>query len=87
MNSSIFNTVYDKQISILEDIACNLNIFMMTLGLVLNMLSISTFLQKKLLRRKFNWYLLVLTIFELIFCVTVFIDYVFSKVYIGNISS
>jgi hypothetical protein len=85
MNSSHVDTVYDIHIASLENIACNLNILIMTVGIVLNMGSIWAFLQKKLLCRKFNWYLLVLTIFELIFCITVLTDYMFSKFYIKPI--
>ena len=75
------NTVYDEQIGNLEDIACNLNIVLMFLGIIANFVSIWAFLHKKLLIRKFNWYLLVLSLFELIFCSVLFVDYTFSKLY------
>ena len=71
----IGNTIAIKKIS------WNLNIFLMSVGIISNVISLYAFLQKSLLKRKFNWYLLVLTAFELIFCSLLFVDYLFVKVY------
>ena len=82
-NTSIFHL--DKVIFTVENVTSNLNMVLLMIGIITSLLSIYAFLQKELQRRKFNWYLLVLTTFELIFCSTLFIDYLFSKVWIEKI--
>ena len=47
-----------------------------------NLCSIYVFSQKKLQKRKLNNYLLILAVFELIFCTILFSDYMFRTVYI-----
>jgi hypothetical protein len=61
-----------------ETVACYLNIGILVFGVIMNTISISAFAHKELRKRKFNWYLLVLTIVELIFCLIVLTDYMFS---------
>ena len=80
MNNS---TKYQLTVDItrLKTNSYNLNIGFMSIGIIANILCIYVFLQKKLRERKFNSYLLVLTIFELIFCLLIFADYLFFKVY------
>ena len=51
----------------------------MLVGIITNIISIYVFLKKRLRKRKFNLYLLVLTVFELIFCSLLFVDYFFAK--------
>ncbi len=76
--SFLFNISFFDDIEKFDLIACNLNIIFMALGFVVNIISISAFSQKILRKRKFNWYLIVLTIVDLIFCLIVFTDYIFS---------
>jgi len=64
-----------------EDITSNFNILFGAIGIIDNIISISVLVNKKLRERKFNLYLLVLAIIELIYCLTVFIDYTFKKVF------
>jgi hypothetical protein len=73
------NFSIDEDIAKLDEIGFNLNISSMALGVVNNMITIFVLLHKRLRKRKFNWYLLALTIFEFIFCLTVFTDYIFIK--------
>ena len=57
----------------------NFNIYLMAAGLLGNILSVYVFVHRKLLVHKCNWYLLLLTLFELVFCVVVLTDYLFNK--------
>ena len=84
-NTNLTNLLEDNVLSRLEAIACNFNIFITTVGTTTNFLSIYSFLQKKLLIKKINWYFLVLTIFEFIFCFLVFFDYTFTKIHYDEI--
>ena len=65
----------------LKEISCNLNLFIMFVGILANVISLYVFLQRRLRKRKFNWYLLLLTTFELIFCSFLFLDYLFIKIF------
>jgi hypothetical protein len=64
-----------------EDVTSNFNILLVAIGIIDNIISISVLVNKKLRERKFNLYLLVLAIIELIYCLTVFIDYTFRKLF------
>jgi hypothetical protein len=79
----IYKSIYqkDSDIATVKNIAFICSIFFMAFGIIGNIISIFVFLQKKLLEHKFNWYLLILAIFKLIFCVTLFVDYLFSKIF------
>ena len=87
-NDSFFENMTDKYLNEnrekVASIVCNLNLVFMTFGIVSNIISICVFSNKKILSLKFNWYLLVLTVFQLLFCITLFIDYTFAK-FNGNI--
>ena len=52
-----------------------LNLILLAFGTLLNVLCIYVFSQKKMIVRKFNWYLLAFSISELIFCFILFINY------------
>ena len=80
---SFYNMIYelDEEISKVKDIASILCIMFMILGILDNLISIYAFLHKNLIDNSFNWYLLVLTVFKLVFCLTLFIDYIFKKIY------
>ena len=80
---NLYEKIYkhDKDIGKFKEVALVLSIIFMLIGIVDNSISIYAFLQKKLLENSFNWYLLIVTIFKLIFCTTLFTDYIFNKVY------
>jgi hypothetical protein len=76
---------YDDSIEKFDSLFCNLIICLMSTGLLGNIVSFCVFLKRKLLVHKCNWYLLILTIFEVLFCLIVLTDYLFSKFYIRPI--
>ena len=51
-----------------------LNLIMMLIGIIANGLCVYSYVQKRMRKNKFNWYLLVLAKFELIFCFILFIN-------------
>ncbi len=71
----------DEDIGKVKNIASVLCISFMILGILDNLISIYTFLKNNLIDNSFNWYLLILTVFKLAFCLTLSIDYVFKKIY------
>ena len=72
---------FDMDTFTLMNLICRINLILMFLGIINNICSIFIFLQKKMLKRKFNSYLLVVAFCELIFCFILFIDYLFRFVY------
>ena len=69
--------IIDPYILSFTDIACKVNLIIMSLGVIGNILCLYVFSKKKMIIRKFNWYLLILSIFEIIFCLILFIDYLY----------
>jgi hypothetical protein len=69
---------FDEDIVKTREIALILNIVILSIGFSDNLMCIYVFLQKKLLRHKFNWYLSIVAMFKLIFSLTLFIDHIFS---------
>lgn len=68
-----------------------INLVILTTGVVTSILRILIFSKKKLIRKKFNWYLFLLSIFDFIFCVTLSVDYlhrIFSdkKIFLHNLN-
>ena len=61
-----------------KDFASKFNLILMAFGIFGNFLCIYVFTRKEMNSRKLNWYLLVLAIAELVFCLVLFIDYTFS---------
>lgn len=59
----------------IESIVARINLFTMLFGIIGNFICICVLMQKTLLNRKFNWYLLILALADLIFCFIVFINY------------
>jgi hypothetical protein len=80
-NSNLTDILKDDHLFRIEVVACNLNILITAFGTVSNGLSLYTFLHKKLRAKKINWYFLVLTLFEFIFCLMVLMDYGFTKIH------
>ena len=66
----------------LKDGTFILNAFLLVIGTFGNSVSIIVFLHKKLIKHKFNWYLLIISVFKLLFCSILLIDIVFTKIYI-----
>jgi hypothetical protein len=76
---------FDKTISKARDAAFFISVIFMLVGFLGNLISIYVFQKRNIRRNKFNWYLLVVSILRLLFCMIVFIDYIFSKVYVEEI--
>ena len=57
------------------DVVCTVNLLLSCVGLIGNMLCIYIFAQKRMKEYVFNRYLLVLAIFESIFCLILFLEY------------
>jgi hypothetical protein len=70
-----FDTIF------LNKISFAINFLLIIIGIIDNSICIYVFLQRKMIKIKFNWYLLVLAIFELLFCFILFIDYSFRLIY------
>jgi hypothetical protein len=68
----------DYETESITQISYFIKAFLMSIGIMGNFINLFILAQKRFLRKKFNWYLLVSTIFELIFCLIIFIDYLFS---------
>ena len=62
-----------------DNAACKLNAILNTIGIFINIMCMYIFMQKKLLKFKFNWYLLALSVIELLFCLLLSIDYIFHE--------
>ena len=80
---NFYNNIYNSDIEVakIKKMGFVLTSIFLALGIVYNIASIYAFFQKKLRDHKFNFYLLVASIFKLIFCTSLFIDYLFSKCY------
>ena len=61
----------------MHKIAFYLNTVLLGIGILGNAASAITLFNKTLRKRKFNWYLLTLTVFEFFFCLISFTDYIF----------
>ena len=82
MNLSNNNSLHDEiEIKKIGEIVLYFNIILTAVGTAGNIISIHVFLHKTLRKRKFNLYLSALTVFELIFCLTLFIDNIFVKIH------
>ena len=62
-----------------------INLTLMILGVIGNSLCAFVFAQGRMRKYKFNWYLLILSIFELLFCLLLSIDYVGKILHLKNI--
>jgi hypothetical protein len=66
-----------------------INFFLMLLGIITNSLCICIFTQKSSIKTKFNWYLLTLSISELLFCLIIFSDnfsLIISKIFLHELN-
>ena len=71
----------DNELKFLQKTAYYINTVIVIIGIIHNAISSIVFLQKKLRKRKFNWYLQATSIIELIFCFVLLVDYLFSFTY------
>ena len=78
--SKFFNTKSNLYIIKTECVACTSNTMLMTIAVLINIAFVQRFLQENLRKIKFNWYLLALSVCELIMCLILLIDCIFSKV-------
>ncbi len=82
MNDIIFindtNSTLDDEPQTIQDIVFYTNICIMVIAIIGNIISINVFLKKNILKKRFNWYLLVSTILEIIFCTINMADYMFA---------
>ena len=60
------------------NISSYLNLALFTMGVIGNAICIYVFGQQEMRRSKFNWFLLVIAIYELIFCLILSLDYIFQ---------
>ena len=70
--SKSMGTIYD-----FEDEIYKITLGLILIGIVSNLMCVFVYLQKKMLKNKFNWYLLVSAILNLFVSLILFIDYVF----------
>ena len=75
----------NKTLFELEDRASKATLILMLFGIIANIICICVFLQKKMLKSKYNWYLLVLAIIQFFVCAVLFIDYLFRFIHASNI--
>lgn len=75
----------DEDIVKVKNASFAICIIFMIIGLLNNAVCVFAFMQKKLAQNSFNWYLLVLSVFKLIFCLTLLVDYLFNKVYYKHV--
>lgn len=59
----------------IESIVARVNLGSMLFGILGNFICILVLMQKTLLNRRFNWYLLILALADMIFCFIVFVNY------------
>ena len=83
--TNVTNIMLHKKPRIFYEIFSILNILILLLGMIGNILSIYAFSRKKMKTRKFNFYLLTLAVFKLIFCFILFVDYLVRFVHPNKI--
>lgn len=67
----------DEDTISLSNITFKVNLTLIVIGVIDNLLCIHVYLQKPMKKIQFNWYLLILAIVELIFCLILLADYLF----------
>lgn len=79
---SVYSEIYlfDEDVLSIRETSISISIIFMLFGIIGNIISLYAFTKRKLLENKFNFYLLVVSAFRLIFCVTIFTDYFFNTI-------
>jgi hypothetical protein len=72
------NSTLDDEAKSIQDTVFYTNICIMAIAILGNIISIYVFLKKSILKKRFNWYLLVSTMLEIIFCTIIMADYLFA---------
>jgi hypothetical protein len=73
-----FNKTFTHEDTLwLSNVTFKVNLALIVIGIFDNLCCIYVFLQKSMRKRQFNWYLLVLAIIELVFCLILMVDYLF----------
>jgi hypothetical protein len=82
MNEFMFtnntNSTLDDAAKSIQDTVFYTNICIMVIAILGNIVSIYVFLKKSILKKRFNWYLLVSTMLKIIFCTIIMSDYLFA---------
>ena len=80
----IVDAIYlnDDDMVTLMGLSSQINIAFLIVGIFGNILSIYAYLQRSMRKHKFNCYLLLMALFELIFCIILFTDYLFRLFYV-----
>ena len=81
IESALRNNKLDINITDFTGIFYHLNLLVLIIGIIGNGFCIYIFSKKNVLARKFKYYLLILAVFELIFCLILFSDYLFRYVH------
>lgn len=76
-NSTVLTTSFDDmQLQLyIDKIVSKMNFSFMLIGIISNLLCISVFANKQQLKRKFHYYLLALSIADLLYCIIIFFNY------------
>jgi hypothetical protein len=79
------NDKLDININDFTEIFYHLNLSIMTIGIIGNAFCIFIFLKRNVLAQKFKYYLMILALCELIFCIILFLDYLFRYIHPDHI--
>jgi hypothetical protein len=79
VDSNFFN---DDDMVALMVLSSQINIILLINGIFGNILSIYVYLQRRMRKHKFNCYLLLMAVFQLIFCIILSTDYLFRLFYV-----
>ena len=72
------NYLKDREyMNYLMSTSINTNIALIAMGILNNSLCVYSLSQKIMRKYKYNYYLLLMAIFELIYCLVLFVDYLF----------
>jgi hypothetical protein len=69
----------------LVEVSCIINLVLLVLGVIGNTLCIWVYSKKSMRKSRFNWYLLILAVFELTYCFILSTDYLFEIIHPNNI--
>ena len=76
-NQTKENCTNDENVFSLQSISSNINLFLITIGILNNLICVYVFSHRIMRKHKFNLYLLLTAIFQIIYCLVLFVDYLF----------